>query len=67
MRRGLSHLRNFLNADEAHVIGAADRIEQWRDGAAKLAADVAKGAANTAKGAVQSATDDSAGGPSGSQ
>ena len=31
LRRGLSHLRNFLNTEEAEVIGAADRIEQWRN------------------------------------
>ncbi len=31
LRRGMSHLSNFLNTDEALVIGAADRIEQWRD------------------------------------
>ena len=35
LRRGLSHLRNFLNTEEAEVIGAADRIEQWRDRAAE--------------------------------
>ena len=30
LRRGLSHLQNFLNTEEAEVIGAADRIEKWR-------------------------------------
>ena len=35
LRRGLSHLRNFLNTEEAEVIGAADRIPLWRDRAAK--------------------------------
>jgi len=35
LRRGLSHLRNFLNTEEAQVIGAADRIQQWRDRAAE--------------------------------
>jgi len=35
LRRGLSHLRNFLNTEEAEVIGAADRIGQWRDRAAE--------------------------------
>ena len=35
LRRGLSHLRNFLNTQEAEVIGAADRIKQWRDRAAE--------------------------------
>ena len=37
LRRGLSHLRNFLNTEGAEVIGAADRIEQWRDRAAEAA------------------------------
>lgn len=35
LRRGLSHLRNFLNTDEAEVIGAADRIAACRDRAAE--------------------------------
>ncbi len=35
LRRGLSHLRNFLNTEEAEVIGAADRIEKWRHRAAE--------------------------------
>ena len=35
LRRGLSHLRNFLNTEEAEVIGAADRIPLWRDRAAE--------------------------------
>lgn len=35
LRRGLSHLRNFLNTQEAEVIGVADRIKQWRDRAAE--------------------------------
>ena len=39
LRRGLSHLRNFLNTEGVEVIGAADRIEQWRDRAAEAAAD----------------------------
>ena len=30
LRRGLSHLLNFLAVPEADVIGCADRIEQWR-------------------------------------
>jgi len=38
LRRGLSHLRNFLNTEEAEVIGAADRIEQWRERAAESVA-----------------------------
>ncbi|MCD6359676.1 MAG: Gfo/Idh/MocA family oxidoreductase [Armatimonadetes bacterium] len=39
LRRGLSHLRNFLNTDEAVVIGAADRIQQWRERAAGVIAE----------------------------
>ncbi|SVE59241.1 uncharacterized protein METZ01_LOCUS512095, partial [marine metagenome] len=35
LRRGLSHLRNFLNTQEAEVIGVADRVKQWRDRAAE--------------------------------
>ncbi len=31
LRRGLSHLRNFLAVEEAEVIGCADRIEHWRE------------------------------------
>jgi predicted dehydrogenase len=38
LRRGLSHLRNFLLTEEAEVIGAADRIQQCRDRAAETAA-----------------------------
>ena len=30
LRRGLSHLRNFLRVERAEVIGCADRIEQWQ-------------------------------------
>lgn len=40
LRRGHSHLRNFLLTDEAEVIGAADRIQQWRDKAAETAASM---------------------------
>jgi predicted dehydrogenase len=36
LRRGFSHLRNFLAVEDAEVIGAADRIEQWRDRAAEI-------------------------------
>jgi predicted dehydrogenase len=36
LRRGLSHLRNFMAVKDAEVIGAADRIEQWRDRAAEM-------------------------------
>jgi len=39
LRRGWSHLSNFLNTEEAEVIGAADRIEQWRDKAVERAGD----------------------------
>ena len=42
LRRGLSHLRNFLNTEEAEVIGAADRIEQWRDRAAGAVGDMGR-------------------------
>jgi len=38
LRRGHSHFRNFLLTEEAEVIGAADRIQQWRDRAAETAA-----------------------------
>jgi len=38
LRRGLSHLRNFLNTEEAEVVGAADRIHQWRARAAETVA-----------------------------
>ncbi len=31
LRRGFSHLRNFMRVEEAEVIGCADRIQQWRD------------------------------------
>ena len=40
MRRGLSHLRNFLNVEGAQVIGAADRIRHFRDKAAAATADM---------------------------
>lgn len=35
LRRGFSHLRNFLAVDDAEVIGAADRVEKWRNRAAE--------------------------------
>ncbi len=38
LRRGHSHFRNFLLTPEAEVVGAADRIEQWRTRAAETAA-----------------------------
>ncbi len=31
LRRGFSHLRNFMAVEDAEVIGCADRIEQWRE------------------------------------
>lgn len=37
LRRGLSHLRNFLNVEGAEVVGAADQLRQWRDRAAATA------------------------------
>ena len=40
LRRGLSHLRNFLQVEGAEVVGAADRIRQWRDRAAAAAAEM---------------------------
>ena len=36
LRRGFSHLRNFMALEDAEVIGAADRIEQWRNRAAEI-------------------------------
>ena len=39
LRRGHSHLRNFLLTDGAEVIGAADRVLQYRDKAAATAAE----------------------------
>lgn len=38
LRRGLTHLHNFMRLDEAEVIGCADRIEQWRARAQKAVA-----------------------------
>ena len=40
LRRGLSHLCNCLNTAEAEVIGAADRIERVREGAARTLASM---------------------------
>jgi len=37
LRRGYSHLCNFLATDGAEVIGAADRVEKWRLRAAEKA------------------------------
>jgi predicted dehydrogenase len=42
LRRGHSHFRNFLLTEEARVIGAADRIEQWRARAAQTATELAR-------------------------
>ena len=36
LRRGRTHLRNFLRLDEAEVVGAADRYEQWRQRAEEM-------------------------------
>jgi predicted dehydrogenase len=36
LRRGLSHLRNFMAVEDAEVIGAADRVEKWRNRAAEI-------------------------------
>ena len=35
LRRGMSHLRNFMNTEEALVVGAADRITRVRERAAE--------------------------------
>jgi len=40
LRRGRSHLRNFLRVEGTRVIGAADRIEQWRDRSAEMCAEM---------------------------
>ena len=40
LRRGMSHLRNFLHTEGARVIGAADRITQWRERAAERLAEM---------------------------
>lgn len=37
LRRGHSHLRNFLQTDEAQVIGAADRVQSMRERGAATA------------------------------
>ncbi|MFC1806718.1 Gfo/Idh/MocA family protein [Planctomycetota bacterium] len=36
LRRGGTHLRNFLRLDEVEVIGAADRFEQWHERAEEM-------------------------------
>ena len=36
LRRGYSHLRNFMAVEDATVIGAADQAEIWRDRAAQI-------------------------------
>ncbi|MBT3379572.1 MAG: Gfo/Idh/MocA family oxidoreductase [Lentisphaerae bacterium] len=38
LRRGLSHLRNFLAVEDAEVIGVADQVEKWRNRAAEAIA-----------------------------
>ena len=35
LRRGRTHLRNFLKLEQAEVVGAADRFEQCREAAQK--------------------------------
>ena len=39
LRRGITHLRNFLALEEAEVIGACDRLEGCRENAGKLLED----------------------------
>lgn len=39
LRRGLSHVRNFLNVENADVIGCADHVQKWRDRAQELVGD----------------------------
>ncbi len=39
LRRGITHLNNFLHVDEAVVIGAADRIPARRERAAEVSKD----------------------------
>jgi predicted dehydrogenase len=36
LRRGYSHLRNFMAVEGAEVVGAADRVEKWRHRAAQI-------------------------------
>ncbi len=38
LRRGLSHLKNFLRVEDAEVVACADRIEHWRNRAAEAIA-----------------------------
>ena len=38
LRRGLTHLRNLMQVEEAHVIGCADRIQERRQRAAEAIA-----------------------------
>ncbi len=40
LRRGRSHLRNFMNIEDAEVIGCADRVEHIRDAAREVAPEV---------------------------
>ena len=42
LRRGYSHLCNFLGVEGAEVIGAADRVGKWRQRAAEIAPDGTK-------------------------
>ncbi|MEW6358209.1 MAG: Gfo/Idh/MocA family oxidoreductase [Planctomycetota bacterium] len=39
LRRGISHLRNFLNVEQAEVIGCADRLEGPREKAKQMIGD----------------------------
>ena len=36
LRRGFSHLRNFMAVEDAVVVGAADQVEKWRNRAAEI-------------------------------
>ncbi|MFO8080345.1 MAG: Gfo/Idh/MocA family oxidoreductase [Armatimonadota bacterium] len=40
LRRGRSHLSNFMRVEDAEVIGCADRVEQIRENAKEIAPDV---------------------------
>ncbi len=39
LRRGMTHLRNFLSLEEAEVIAGADRFESVRESAKKIIGD----------------------------
>jgi predicted dehydrogenase len=40
LRRGRSHLNNFMRVEDAEVIGCADRVEEIRENAKEIAPDV---------------------------